>query len=111
ASINSQTNNESSFDQENERPPGQEVEGEQEEEKETHLLAPSKVVRSQELFKQIFFPTDVREKPLLSKEELAKTRNNALGAKIKAASWNESTGDDQASDGVSRVDYLSHVRR
>lgn len=48
---------------------------------ECHLLAPSKVSKSQDLFTQVFFPADKQGKRLLTKEELAKTRNNVYGGK------------------------------
>lgn len=84
-----------------------------EDEPEDHLLAPSKVAKSQDAFKQIFFPVDVREKPLMSKEELNKIKNKKTMVKSKSIGWAEqaernSNCNDQALS--LNVDYLSHLR-
>lgn len=74
-----------------------------------HLLAPSKVAKSQELFKQIFFPVDLHEKPLLTKEEIAKERNRNISRPTSDISL--STESDIQDSTSLRVDYLSHLRR
>ena len=79
-------------------------------EPEDHLLAPSKVAKSQDAFKQIFFPVDVREKPLMSKEELNKIKNKKTMVKSKSIGWAEQAANSM-NDQSLRVDYLSHIRR
>ncbi|XP_075587463.1 uncharacterized protein LOC124499699 [Dermatophagoides farinae] len=79
-------------------------------EPEDHLLAPSKVAKSQDAFKQIFFPVDIREKPLMSKEELNKIKNKKTMVKSKSIGWAEQAANSM-NDQSLRVDYLSHIRR
>lgn len=81
---------------------------------EDHLLAPSKVIKSQELFKQVFFPADSNEpKPLLSREEIARSRSNVFKAGSRPQSDISQDSADTGSDSTDRlrVDYLSHLRR
>ena len=98
-----------------------------------HLLAPSKVAKSQDLFTKALFPVE-ESKPLLSREELAKTRQGGGNILLKrkqqtqSLSQESSRGSESPSESSSkgggggggstsgggggslRVDYLSHLR-
>lgn len=94
---------------------------------EDHLLAPSKVAKSQDLFTKALFPVE-ESKPLLSREEIAKVRSstgsgqvNAQLAQLKRKQQAQSLSLSQESSrgsespessagGSLRVDYLSHLR-
>lgn len=84
---------------------------------EDHLLAPSKVAKSQDLFQQVFFPSDLRQKPLMTKEELAKTRSGNIFVKRQAhmihshSDGNEWRTESESPENSLSVDYLSHLRR
>lgn len=73
-----------------------------------HLLAPSKVAKQQEAFKQVFFPVDVREKPLMSKKELVQIKKEKTMVKSRSMGWNTL---DSTFDHTLGVDHLSHLRR
>ena len=81
---------------------------------EDHLLAPSKVAKSQDIFSKVFFPAE-KMKPLLSKEELAKSRTNPFKKKqtqsLSQESSRESESPEPSSTTSLQVDYLSHLRR
>lgn len=96
---------------------------------EHHLLAPSKVAKSQDLFTKALFPVEA-SKPLLSREELAKVRSATSGsgqvgsqllqlkrkqqahAQSLSLSQESSRGSESpdSAGGSLRVDYLSHLR-
>ncbi|KAH7644660.1 hypothetical protein HUG17_0198 [Dermatophagoides farinae] len=57
-----------------------------------------------------FFPVDIREKPLMSKEELNKIKNKKTMVKSKSIGWAEQAANSM-NDQSLRVDYLSHIRR
>ncbi|UXI22266.1 nuclear receptor subfamily 2 group E member 1-like [Sarcoptes scabiei] len=79
-------------------------------EEEHHLLAPSKVAKQQDAFKQVFFPQDKREKPLMSREELASIKKKKTMVKSKSIGWNTSMMSREERDQL-RLEHLGHLRR